>query len=284
MYDAKTGRWLSEDPIAFSAGDANLYRYVGNNPTNKTDATGLYDDDVHFYMTYYIALAAGLEGVGTPDTGLLRPGRGTSAAYIIAWADDYADYNRKTDPLSLGEGGVIIRRCFHFRTSVDKVVENSDEAKDLVKLAIEKKNPWLMGIGLHAYQDSFSHAGYGPKGGHALDGHKPDDPSRDVKKAMRMAQGTYDLLVQYGKAVDGRVRPKKSWKEIEKKIEREFRLGEEEQRLDYSKQVAARIKRWKALIKDEFGKDLGFTFEKKNDPWQELFEAAAVTVGPPMKR
>jgi len=40
-YDAKIGRWLSEDPIGFEAGDANLYRYVGNSPTNLTDPAGL---------------------------------------------------------------------------------------------------------------------------------------------------------------------------------------------------------------------------------------------------
>jgi RHS repeat-associated protein len=40
-YDPDVGRWLSEDPIGFAAGDANLYRYVGNEPTMGTDATGL---------------------------------------------------------------------------------------------------------------------------------------------------------------------------------------------------------------------------------------------------
>ena len=35
-YDARTGRWISEDPIGFAAGDANLYRYVGNGPTNPS--------------------------------------------------------------------------------------------------------------------------------------------------------------------------------------------------------------------------------------------------------
>jgi len=29
-YDARVGRWLSEDPTGFAAGDGNLYRYVGN--------------------------------------------------------------------------------------------------------------------------------------------------------------------------------------------------------------------------------------------------------------
>jgi uncharacterized protein RhaS with RHS repeats len=40
-YDASIGRWLSEDPIAFAGGDANLYRYVGNGPTNGADPSGL---------------------------------------------------------------------------------------------------------------------------------------------------------------------------------------------------------------------------------------------------
>jgi RHS repeat-associated protein len=35
------GRWLQPDPITFSAGDGNIGRYVGNNPTNATDPTGL---------------------------------------------------------------------------------------------------------------------------------------------------------------------------------------------------------------------------------------------------
>jgi len=40
-YDANTGRWFSQDPIGFAAGDANLYRYVGNGPMTKTDPSGL---------------------------------------------------------------------------------------------------------------------------------------------------------------------------------------------------------------------------------------------------
>ncbi len=39
-YDPSTGRYLSEDPTGFSAGDANLYRYVFNDPTNLVDPTG----------------------------------------------------------------------------------------------------------------------------------------------------------------------------------------------------------------------------------------------------
>jgi RHS repeat-associated protein len=40
-YQVSTGRWMSEDPMGFGAGDVNLDRYVGNNATNATDPSGL---------------------------------------------------------------------------------------------------------------------------------------------------------------------------------------------------------------------------------------------------
>lgn len=41
MYDPTVGRWLSQDPIGFQAGDPNLYRYVGNDPLRFRDPDGL---------------------------------------------------------------------------------------------------------------------------------------------------------------------------------------------------------------------------------------------------
>ena len=41
VYSADLGRFLQTDPLRFSAGDVNIYRYCGNNPLNKTDAMGL---------------------------------------------------------------------------------------------------------------------------------------------------------------------------------------------------------------------------------------------------
>lgn len=40
-YDPNTGRFASEDPIAFRGG-INFYRYVGNSAVNLSDPTGLY--------------------------------------------------------------------------------------------------------------------------------------------------------------------------------------------------------------------------------------------------
>jgi RHS repeat-associated protein len=44
-YDASTGRWTSQDPLGFAAGDSNLYRYVNNVPTKIMDPSGKGDMD-----------------------------------------------------------------------------------------------------------------------------------------------------------------------------------------------------------------------------------------------
>ncbi len=44
-YDATVGRWISEDPIGFAAGDANVHRFIGNGVTLAIDPSGLIQDD-----------------------------------------------------------------------------------------------------------------------------------------------------------------------------------------------------------------------------------------------
>jgi hypothetical protein len=41
MFHPNLGRWMTLDPIAYDAGDTNLYRHVSNSPTNFTDSIGL---------------------------------------------------------------------------------------------------------------------------------------------------------------------------------------------------------------------------------------------------
>ncbi|MFM7562159.1 MAG: RHS repeat domain-containing protein, partial [Planctomycetota bacterium] len=50
-YDPQLGRFISEDPLGFAAGDTNLSRYVGNSPMTATDPSGLHKVDVHSIVT-----------------------------------------------------------------------------------------------------------------------------------------------------------------------------------------------------------------------------------------
>jgi RHS repeat-associated protein len=40
-YDANVGRFINEDPSGFAGGDTNLFRYVGNDPLDRVDPSGL---------------------------------------------------------------------------------------------------------------------------------------------------------------------------------------------------------------------------------------------------
>jgi RHS repeat-associated protein len=48
-YDSFSGRWISQDPLGFDAGDSNLYRYVNNGPTGAIDPSGLAPDSMLRY-------------------------------------------------------------------------------------------------------------------------------------------------------------------------------------------------------------------------------------------
>lgn len=40
-YDPGMGRWTNKDPIGFAGGDTNVYAYVGSDPVNRVDPSGL---------------------------------------------------------------------------------------------------------------------------------------------------------------------------------------------------------------------------------------------------
>jgi RHS repeat-associated protein len=74
------GQWLSEDPIDFDGGDANLRRMTGNDPVNHTDPTGLIPpEDADF--------GVGETVIGIPNGTKVRalPGRNPITAGVFYW-------------------------------------------------------------------------------------------------------------------------------------------------------------------------------------------------------
>jgi len=49
-YDASAGRFISEDPLGFAAGDTNIFRYLANDATNATDPSGLWSYKAHLKL------------------------------------------------------------------------------------------------------------------------------------------------------------------------------------------------------------------------------------------
>jgi RHS repeat-associated protein len=81
--DPSTGRWMSQDPISFAAGDTNLYRYVNNNPINHTDPSGLYPKgNLANFDIAQVVIAQSIQ-LNNP-TSLVRIS--VSPSEILAWA------------------------------------------------------------------------------------------------------------------------------------------------------------------------------------------------------
>jgi RHS repeat-associated protein len=100
-YDPETGRYLTPDRLGLFDG-TNQYAYAHSNPISGSDPLGLYDAYVHFYMTYFLALVAGLP---------------SEVAERIATAAQYIDENPLTSPIAGAVNGSLSK--YHFVLDYD---------------------------------------------------------------------------------------------------------------------------------------------------------------------
>jgi RHS repeat-associated protein len=106
-YNPQTGEWTTKDPSGFRAGDANLYRYVGNDATNATDPTGLFNGDA----ATKTAIIAGSVGfvVGAyiwPPGGELVGGA-AGAILGFVWGGISQDGQQTNDWQAIRDGTII---------------------------------------------------------------------------------------------------------------------------------------------------------------------------------
>jgi RHS repeat-associated protein len=186
-YDPSIGRFLTSDPLGVSAG-LNTYAYVESDPINRIDPTGLYGEDMHYYMTYFLATVAGLD---------------QETVSVIAHGAQYIDDNPLTSPIL---GGARALRAYHFimprmdspgNPLTSFLNPTAAQLDDLYRSAMAwdymcpmNRQPanllkaQLYGEYLHAYADTYAHrdnennpygiwsleGGYG----HLFDGEDPD--------------------------------------------------------------------------------------------------------------
>lgn len=194
-YDPRLGQFLSEDPAGFAAGDANLRRYVGNDPINRVDPTGMYSEDVHFYFNYYLARYLGLD---QPSGWVNSKGQPVSEAYVLAYFATRVDFDRDTRPVA---GGVLARSRYHFPDPggpITGVTRDDPRVRAAMSSVAAAGDLEMFGLLLHVYQDSFAHESYNETIGHAPypDVDKPyEHEKRDYDMAKRVYQALQELLL-----------------------------------------------------------------------------------------
>jgi hypothetical protein len=132
---------------------------------------GLYDTDVHYYLTYFLALAAGLT---------------EQQAWIIATADQTLDnVNLYTDafPSKEASGNWDARELYHFTQVSTDWNPNNDQILRLHGYYVNASGDCLKlqfyGEYMHAFEDTYGHRDrnnepYSAYKGHPEDFHNPD--------------------------------------------------------------------------------------------------------------
>jgi RHS repeat-associated protein len=205
-YGSAQGRFTSPDvvgPDLTNPQTFNRYTYALNNPLHYIDREGLYEEDVHRHLTATLALAAGFS---------------RESALAIGAATQWVDEDPRTDPTAgrnlLNEQ---MRADYHF----------TSEARRTAMWATFERSKSVTGLGeyMHAFQDSYSHEGFGARYGHARAGTTPDNTTSDPAKADRMAEATYGKLVSARTSLPATRRPI-PYKSIEKLVAKFNRANE----------------------------------------------------------
>jgi RHS repeat-associated protein len=184
-YNPQLGRYTTPDPIGIEGG-MNPYSYVSNNPLINADPLGLYEEDVHYYATYFLALTAGLSA---------------KQAWVVATGDRYIDDNPNTEPYGQSGTNKLARLYYHFTQNGWDPKQDSGETAEAyaARRYLNSDNPQiqllrgdalfsentncaktqLYGEFLHAFQDTFAHRDkennpYASAVGHLSGGHNPD--------------------------------------------------------------------------------------------------------------
>ncbi|CUI02905.1 insecticidal toxin complex protein [Janthinobacterium sp. CG23_2] len=113
-YAPWLGRWIAPDLHAERL-DGNRYCYVGNNPVNRRDSNGMFEEPTHGVLTYRLAIAAGFPPEDAARVAIATAAMDHDAATSPAGVGDIAAgskigqtvrYHYPDDPFATALGGV----------------------------------------------------------------------------------------------------------------------------------------------------------------------------------
>jgi len=195
-YDPSVGRFISEDPIGFAGGDVNLSAYVGGNPLNRIDPSGLWGEDIHSgignsqYGTYAWARQAGFT-----DYAAQMIAYANNAVDEVAWAGWYpgfGDQSRHFNQSACGDS-----RANWSNLEFDRAIAAYNSGNFEAALG-------HIGKGLHSIQDYFAHGDW-DTGAFGTNWHPSwyDDwnDRRNMKARERTELATKEYLRNFLKAI-----------------------------------------------------------------------------------
>jgi hypothetical protein len=208
-----------------------------------------YEDDVHYGLTKWLALAAGMtvQDAETVAIGNKEADGGALDAISLVFFNACIGRDRVGSELVQthhfpGQGPVpgpakervVVADSLAARTAAEDRIKNPRIAADGSTWNLRR-----FGLGLHAYQDSFAHQGepdipglafvrcdrtlaWGhptTRPGKGWDSHDADLTYRDRSTAQQMARGTYDLICNYRKQVQS-VECPRPWSDLAAAVDR----------------------------------------------------------------
>ena len=115
------GRWTAKDPILWRGGDSDLYAYVGSDPVNRADPTGLtvwqcYEGDPSWFTHTWLKTDSTEAGQGATLGG---PATSVACGTGSGWDTEIRDHTPWYDDASWAESVMCEQRPEVDETCVD---------------------------------------------------------------------------------------------------------------------------------------------------------------------